>query len=205
MLDQSGQKVSDRVIGMTISEFGRRPYENGSLGTDHGAASVQFLFGTQVSSGVYGNPPDLSNFDANGDLRWQIDYRQIYASVLTTWFGMTLEEARTVLNDDSLTPVDVIKSQQGGVAGGTGSQEIALSVSPNPFSSHSRVSLELPKSEWVSLRLVTTDGRVIEQFVDRTLAAGSYEWTVNGAIPAGAYMLMASTPSQRIVRILQRH
>lgn len=205
MLDQAGTKVSDRVVGMTISEFGRRPYENGSLGTDHGAASVQFLFGTQVNSGVYGNPPDLTNFDANGDLRWQIDYRQIYASVLTTWFGLTLDEARTVLNDDSLTPVDVIKSQQGGVSRDALSQNISLSVNPNPFSQYSRIALELPKSEWISLRLVTTDGRVLEQFVDRTLAAGSYEFSVGSALPAGAYMLMASTPTQRVVRILQRH
>jgi uncharacterized protein (DUF1501 family) len=212
----AGTKVADRVVGMTISEFGRRPYENGSLGTDHGAASVQFLFGTQVSSGVYGNPPDLTNFDANGDLRWQIDYRQIYASVLTTWFGMTLTDARAVLNDDALTPVDVIKSQAGGVTSQDPlSQEIALSVSPNPFSTHSRISLVMPSSEWLSLKLVTTDGRVIEQFVDRTLAAGTYEFAIGNSsgaglpatagLPAGAYMLMASTPSQRVVRILQRY
>ena len=205
MLDQSGTTVSDRVIGMTVSEFGRRPYENGSLGTDHGAASVQFLFGTQVNSGVYGNAPDLTNFDANGDLRWQIDYRQIYTSVLTTWFGMTLDEARTVLQDDTLTPVDVIRAQQAGVPSRGLPKNIGLSVSPNPFGSTSRVYLELPEVSPVSIRIVSTDGREVQQIVDRTLASGSYQFTIDSDLAAGAYLVMLTTPNERITRVIQRY
>lgn len=205
MLDQAGTKVSDRVVGMTISEFGRRPYENGSLGTDHGAASVQFLFGTQVNSGVYGNAPDLTNFDANGDLRWQIDYRQIYASVLTTWFGLTLDEARTVLNDDSLVPVDVIKSQQGAVSSNEANSTIALSASPNPFSSATRIALDLPNASHVLLQLSTTDGRVVREIASRHFERGAYQFSVDGDLPAGAYMLLLTTEKERIVRILQRY
>ncbi|RPI67148.1 MAG: DUF1501 domain-containing protein, partial [Ignavibacteriae bacterium] len=52
MQDALAQGFADKVVGMTVSEFGRRPYENGSRGTDHGASSVQFVWGNKVRSGV---------------------------------------------------------------------------------------------------------------------------------------------------------
>ena len=78
---------ADKVVGITVSEFGRRPQENGSYGTDHGAASVQFVFGKKVNGGIFGSAPDLKNFDNNGDLRYQIDYRRVYAEIISEWFG----------------------------------------------------------------------------------------------------------------------
>src|SRR5581483_7394798 len=84
-----GSSTADRVLGFTLSEFGRRPHDNNSNGTDHGAASMQFVFGTRVNGGVFGNAPDLVNLDSNGDLAVQIDFRSVYQTLLTDWFGMT--------------------------------------------------------------------------------------------------------------------
>jgi uncharacterized protein (DUF1501 family) len=83
---ESKDKVDETLI-MTFSEFGRRVKENGSQGTDHGTAEPMFLIGGRVNGGLYGQYPDLSNLDSNGDLIHTVDFRQVYASVLQDWLG----------------------------------------------------------------------------------------------------------------------
>jgi uncharacterized protein (DUF1501 family) len=75
-----------RVRLMTFSEFGRRVQENGSRGTDHGAASCLFVAGPSVKGGVVGKHPSLSDLDA-GDLKFHTDFRRIYATQLNSWLG----------------------------------------------------------------------------------------------------------------------
>ncbi len=79
---------------LTFSEFGRRISENGSRGTDHGAASVMFAIGGQVRGGIFGtaaslNPdpqnPTLEN--SGGDIHYETDFRSVYARVLDNWLG----------------------------------------------------------------------------------------------------------------------
>jgi uncharacterized protein (DUF1501 family) len=84
-MDEKG-KINDMLI-MTFSEFGRRVKENGSLGTDHGTAEPMFLIGGRVKGGLYGTYPSLSDLDSNGDLKFQVDFRQVYATVLQDWLG----------------------------------------------------------------------------------------------------------------------
>ena len=75
-----------RVRLMTFSEFGRRVQENGSRGTDHGAASCLFVAGPSVKGGVVGKHPSLSDLDS-GDLRFHTDFRRVYATQLDSWLG----------------------------------------------------------------------------------------------------------------------
>jgi uncharacterized protein (DUF1501 family) len=82
-----------RVRLMTFSEFGRRVNENGSRGTDHGAASCLFVAGPSVKGGVVGKHPSLADLDA-GDLRFHTDFRSVYATQLDSWLGC---DSRTVL------------------------------------------------------------------------------------------------------------
>ncbi|MBK8266875.1 MAG: DUF1501 domain-containing protein [Planctomycetes bacterium] len=81
-------KMLDRVTIMTFSEFGRRVAENGSQGTDHGAAAPLFVIGEGVRAGVHGEHPSLEpdQLDA-GDLKWNTDFRSIYSAVLTDWMN----------------------------------------------------------------------------------------------------------------------
>jgi uncharacterized protein (DUF1501 family) len=76
----------DRVLVLTFSEFGRRVQENGSKGTDHGAANVMFALGGGVAGGVYGGQPDLQNL-IKGNLVHQVDFRAVYSQVIENWFG----------------------------------------------------------------------------------------------------------------------
>lgn len=77
---------ADNVVVLVFSEFGRRSYENASGGTDHGAAAPMFLIGKRVKGGIHGPHPDLANLD-NGDLRFSIDFRSVYAAALEDWIG----------------------------------------------------------------------------------------------------------------------
>jgi uncharacterized protein (DUF1501 family) len=82
--DIQKQENEDRVLMMTFSEFGRRVQQNASGGTDHGAAAPMFLFGPKLKQGIVGPHPSLTNLDA-GDLKFNIDFRNVYATVLQHW------------------------------------------------------------------------------------------------------------------------
>jgi hypothetical protein len=191
MNDMTRLGLADRVVGITVSEFGRRPQENGSFGTDHGAASVQFVFGTQVNGGVFGNPYDLKNLNANGDLYYQIDYRTVYAEILTDWFGLEQSEMRQVLQKDDIDPLNVLKSQASGVAtspavAGSG---IAITGSyPNPFTTSTSIELSLDRAADAVLEISTVDGRTVARPVERRLEAGAHRIPVSLDLPSGVYI-----------------
>lgn len=77
---------ADKVVVLVFSEFGRRCFENASGGTDHGAAAPMFVIGSKVKGGVYGPIPDLEDLQ-DGDLKFKIDFRQVYATALDNWMG----------------------------------------------------------------------------------------------------------------------
>lgn len=72
----------------TYAEFGRRPRENQSGGTDHGTASVHFVMGGAVKGGMYGAAPALDRLDGNGNLPFAVDFRGYYATFLQRWWAM---------------------------------------------------------------------------------------------------------------------
>jgi uncharacterized protein (DUF1501 family) len=90
--DMSGSKLADRVLVFCFSEFGRRVLENGSGGTDHGAAGPVFLAGPAVKPGLLGRYPSLTDLD-NGDLKMTVDFRRVYATVLKNWLGFPADGA----------------------------------------------------------------------------------------------------------------
>lgn len=77
----------DDVVVMTFSEFGRRAAQNGSAGTDHGTAEPMFVLGRSVHGGLYGAYPSLEDLDTNGDLKFNADFRSVYAGVLRDHLG----------------------------------------------------------------------------------------------------------------------
>jgi uncharacterized protein (DUF1501 family) len=84
-LQKSGQ--FDSTLVMTFSEFGRRVQQNASNGTDHGTANnIMLLGGALRQKGILNAAPDLANLD-QGDLRYQLDFRSVYATVLRDWLG----------------------------------------------------------------------------------------------------------------------
>ena len=89
--DLESRGLADRVLVHVWSEFGRRAEENGSNGTDHGAAGIGFLVGTRASGSVIGEYPGLAKLDPNGNLRATSDFRGLYAALLEDWLGTDAE------------------------------------------------------------------------------------------------------------------
>ncbi len=85
--DLEARGLADRVLTLVWSEFGRRAAENGS-GTDHGAAGIGFVIGTQATGRTIGEFPGLGTLDPQGNLRATSDFRGLYASVCADWFGV---------------------------------------------------------------------------------------------------------------------
>jgi uncharacterized protein (DUF1501 family) len=84
--DMKAQGNMSRVLVMTFSEFGRRVGENASSGTDHGAAAPMFIVGNKVKAGLVGKYPSLAPADLfQGDLKFTVDFRGVYAGVLESW------------------------------------------------------------------------------------------------------------------------
>lgn len=73
---------------MTYAEFGRRPQQNASQGTDHGTANTHLLLGGSVRGGLYGERPPLTQLE-NDNLRHAVDFRSLYTTVAEKWWGVT--------------------------------------------------------------------------------------------------------------------
>ena len=103
--DMAARGHKDRLLLMTFSEFGRRPYENGSKGTDHGAAAPMLLVGGRVKAGVVGKHPSLTDHTM-GNLKHHTDFRQVYAAVLDKWLGVPSKD----VVGEGFQPLEVLRS-----------------------------------------------------------------------------------------------
>lgn len=101
--DLSEHQLSDRVLLATYSEFGRRVAENGSLGTDHGAASMLFAVTPSGKSGLHGKYPSLTDL-TDGDLKFNTDFRSVYATMLDKWLEIP---SAGVLGGD-FSPISIV-------------------------------------------------------------------------------------------------
>jgi len=101
--DLTRRGLADQVLTMTFSEFGRRPSENESHGTDHGTAAPLFVMGSRLKPGLHGTAPSL-DVGPNRDLTFSTDFRRVYATVLDRWLGC---DAKTVLGT-AFQPVEFL-------------------------------------------------------------------------------------------------
>ncbi len=92
--DLKNQGLFEDTLILSFSEFGRRISENGSGGTDHGAATVMLAMGGRVNGGLYGTAPKLNADPQNptlensaGDVHYETDFRSVYAQVIDNWLG----------------------------------------------------------------------------------------------------------------------
>lgn len=90
--------IENQVLGMTFSEFGRQIRSNGSNGTDHGTAVDMFLFGSCVNPGITGNNPEIKANEEKGmGVTMQNDFRSVYSTILSYWFGLGQADTGNVL------------------------------------------------------------------------------------------------------------
>ncbi|NOY05872.1 MAG: DUF1501 domain-containing protein [Chlorobi bacterium] len=187
MQDLKALGVEDRVLIMTMSEFGRRTKENGSKGTDHGSAAPHFLISPKVRGGIYGHDPDFSNVDRSGDFIYQYDFRQIYASILEQWFGVPGDIIKQALLRDFAT-IPMIESPPVGVDDPAFANGFVLEQNyPNPFNPTTRIFFNTPGGK-VRLTIHDESGRIIQTLVNDHVAPGRHEVTFKARnLASGTY------------------
>ena len=161
-LNQLG--IDERVLSLTFTEFGRRAKSNDSYGTDHGTATPVFVFGTQLNNGIYGVNPGLAPEDLhNYNLVYNIDYRQIYTSVIQDWF----EGDNQALIDTGFSPwVDTklpIVATTGIQTYTPGKNPTSLHIYPNPVSDQLHIQYTLEFRGSVTLQVVDGSGRALRR------------------------------------------
>jgi uncharacterized protein (DUF1501 family) len=90
--DLDARGLAERVLTLVWTEFGRRPKENSSAGTDHGAGGIAWVMGARARGGLLTPYPDLNTFDDDDNLKVTVDFRAVYSSLLEQWLGTGADE-----------------------------------------------------------------------------------------------------------------
>ncbi len=196
--DLSALGIEEKVMAMTFTEFGRRAYANASFGTDHGTSTPVFLFGSGVNAGIYGENPGLGEDDlVHGNLKYNVDYRQIYTSVVQDWFGAS-DEALAATGFDAwldqrlplVTNIEGDRNFRKLEAAGK------LKVYPNPATTHVNLDFFLEHYGNVKLLIFNTEGKVVHQ-QNETLVYGKHSLTIQTEhLPTGKYIIQVKNDKQ---------
>ena len=192
----------DKVLGMTISEFGRRPYENGSNGTDHGAASPTMLFGAGLNgSGFVGEHPDLDAgaWDVNSNLVPSTDFRDVYASVLTDWFCLDPSVVNTILLNDNYETLDLGLNCQG-----LGRQDFGnisnFTHVPTYRNNRTYIEIKIEDTAHLDIKLFNILGQEVATLNSEILYPGKHiidvKATANMRLALGQYIYRINTRGQ---------
>lgn len=195
--DLKMDEVDEDVLALTFSEFGRRPYENGSGGTDHGTAAPMFIFGTGVNGGIYGDLPSLKDFDPRGNMAPTTDFRSVYATTLIDWMGMAADDVAALLGAD-FPVIDFVDS----VVGTSNSNETptdpaTLTNYPNPFASATTIAFTLDRPGLVRIAAFDVSGRHVLDVVNGHMTSGAHVVRFDGSrLAVGTYLLKLDTESR---------
>jgi uncharacterized protein (DUF1501 family) len=162
--------LEQRVVGMTFSEFGRQIESNASLGTDHGDAAPLFLFGTCIQSGIIGpNPTIGSSLPDQAGLNMQIDFRDVYASILRDWFQVPTNEVQQLFAHQvqfySLAGTCNVSLEEQALANGS------ILVYPNPTPSNVHVKVNLEEGRTMG-ELRDANGATVKTYFDQNFSSG---------------------------------
>ncbi|HEX7878748.1 MAG TPA: DUF1501 domain-containing protein [Candidatus Eisenbacteria bacterium] len=193
-LDAMGRAAD--VCVLTVSEFGRRPAENGSAGTDHGTSAPWFLIGQGINGGLSGGSPNLAGLDASGNLPVQADYRSVYGTILTGWMGT----APSVVNDilfgsfPSLSFLDTTGVPEAPPVGVTH----LFAPTPNPGTGQRVFRFQLAAGGGARLRVFDVAGRQVATLSEAYLPAGNHEvrWNPDG-LAMGTYVVALDAGGER--------
>lgn len=185
--DLAATGKDQNVLAMTISEFGRRPYENGSNGTDHGTTAPLLLFGSGLNgNGFIGNHPSLTEEDERGNLvyNYNIDFREIYATVMAEWLCIDQGTVNQALLGQSFNSIPA------------GFSCTSLSINDNTveegfvhYASYNEedtyVNFKLNKTQHVLIKVYDILGHQLDTIKDEYLFPGPHKFDVKKEIGIG--------------------
>lgn len=187
--------LSQRVAGITFSEFGRQIASNASNGTDHGDAAPLFVFGECVSSQLIGPNPTIPNQQIpQAGVTMQIDFRDVYASLLKDWF-MVPENEIQQLFDIPVTCFPILS------ACNLGTNEIEntrdeLLVFPNPASTQTTVRFKADGGNY-SIKITDLNGKIIKEIFEGNLSTEEHLIPLDlSGISEGMYVVKVHSNTQ---------
>jgi uncharacterized protein (DUF1501 family) len=193
--------LEQRVAGMTFSEFGRQIASNGSLGTDHGDAAPLFLFGACISTGIVGANPQIPNQVNNqAGLPMQIDFRDVYASLLKDWFEVDPNVIQSLF-EQNIQYLDLLQGCTNAVenSDGINLNNKALAF-PNPSVGTQQLKFRSEGANY-EIFIVNQQGKVEAKIHDAYLGSGQQILSFNlQKLAAGTYYyLLKSAEKQELV------
>jgi uncharacterized protein (DUF1501 family) len=186
-------KWDERVLTMTISEFGRRIEQNASNGTDHGAAAPLMLFGKGLNgSGFVGKTPSLTNLDEVGNLKFETDFRQIYTTILESWLCINSSLVDQVMGKP-FARIPELGLQCSAVTA-VDDDPIVIGKLPlkvYPLDGQLQIQFDLPESSTTSVQLLNLLGQTVSEQSFGQLPAGKQQIALSLAsrLPTGPYVV----------------
>ncbi len=197
--------IEHRVAGMTFSEFGRQVASNASEGTDHGDAAPLFLFGTCLNTQVVGPNPQIDSVITDqAGVPMQIDFRDVYASLLRDWFGVD-ETSVQSLFEHQVTFYDLMNAcNLVGVDELDAKKEIEVLLYPNPCVSGTTIRFQ-SENEYVRIEVFDLNGRSVLVPLDRQLNAQQHDvYFETKDLSAGQYVVKIRKESGSAQTVLYR-
>ncbi|NND06184.1 MAG: DUF1501 domain-containing protein, partial [Saprospiraceae bacterium] len=190
--DLKGLQIEDRVVGATVSEFGRRIISNASLGTDHGAAAPMFIFGKHVEGGILGKNPVIPETpDVEDNLGWEYDFRSVYASLLSGWFCTDSSTLQETINK----PHEILPIINPSVCGTTSSYENLYAAEswvrnyPNPVTDVTTIEFK-GTGKPIRIDVINAQGQIVETIIRAKVGAGTHQITWDASrLTSGMYYL----------------
>ncbi|MFY0689726.1 MAG: DUF1501 domain-containing protein [Cyclobacteriaceae bacterium] len=204
--DLKARGIDDRVMTVTMSEFGRRIFSNGSFGTDHGVGGPVMAFGKYVNPGIFGNNPDTSS----SNVGMEYDYRELYGSLLYDWMGVSEE----VINNDiffgshvNSTDPDRLKiaNTEKTVLGNTfySDRYNFKRMYPNPAKEMTTLKVMVNDTQTVKIAIRDIQGRLIRE-EERIIQPGlnSLELLLNNLKPATYFVQVKSNKLDQTKKLI---
>jgi uncharacterized protein (DUF1501 family) len=205
MADLKAQKISDKVVGMTVSEFGRRPEENASLGSDHGAASVMFMFGDAVNGKIYGENLSFDKLDKNKDFVYQFDYRRVYDELMTKWFKTDSNVTKEILTGRfDLVEQGIFSAKQ--VLSNQSEPTISsINAYPNPTTDgFINLKITVEKTSEISIQITDIQGVNIQQNYPSRLPTGIHSIPLQVGNASGIYFInVVTNESKEVLKVVK--
>jgi hypothetical protein len=220
--DLAFTQQDDKVLSMTFSEFGRRIFENGSFGTDHGKAAPTLFFGSGLNGSAFvGDHPTLDDPDGRGNLEYTMDFRDLYATVLAEWLCVPIPLVEQHLLDHPYAPVnlgfncsgvdfpDIVYNDGAPTPptpiGQDPSPELLNAIVHNPFyptRENPHIYLEMPFSAHVDIQLYNILGQNLGTVFNEMMLEGSTEINVRDRMPGnlatGKYIYRIQVQNQKM-------
>ncbi|MGC6433825.1 MAG: DUF1501 domain-containing protein [Crocinitomicaceae bacterium] len=180
--------LEEKVAGMTYSEFGRQIASNASYGTDHGDAAPMFLFGSCIGQSVVGSNPQINDqLQKQEGVAMDIDFRDVYATILKNWFNVDTNEIQSLF-EHQVTFYGMLGACNVGIDE-LAQEEDNLLLYPNPVSSTSTLKITTQNGP-VRIEVINMAGAVIKVVFEGNLTAKEHHIPLDfSEIKAGSYFV----------------